>query len=112
MLQHQADAPLLGLPGQLLKIFHGAVAGVDGVGHVVQAGHNDRSINQAEHRGEQPFYLRGQAHVDHGGDGVTDLPADGAHDGLGDDHSRNQRAEGNHDHTHHFRAVPIFLVMD
>ena len=79
--------------------------GVDGVGHVVQAGHNDRRVNQAEHRGEQPFYLRGQAHVNHCGNGVTDLPADGAHDGVGDDYGGNQRAEGYHDHAHYFRAV-------
>ena len=78
--------------------------GVNGVGHVVQAGHNDGGVQQAEEGRKQPAHIGGEAGIHHRGDGVADLPSDGTHDGVGHQDRRHQGAEGHHDHAHHFGA--------
>ena len=87
----------------------GAVVGVDqlrvdGVCHVVQAGHDDGRIEQAKEGGEEQLDVGVQAHVDDVCDEITDLPADRADDGVCDKHGRHQRTEGHDDHADDFRA--------
>ena len=78
--------------------------GVDGVGHVVQSGHHNGGVQQAEEGRKQPAHIGGEAGIHHRGDGVADLPSDGTHDGVGHQDRRHQGAEGHHDHAHHFGA--------
>ena len=78
--------------------------GVDGVGHVVQAGDDQRGVQQAEDGRKDPAQAAGQAGVDHVGDGVADAPADGADDGVRHNDRDDQREEGHNDHRDVFRG--------
>ena len=72
---------------------------------MMESRHHNRRVEQAEQSRED--YAEGghQTTVNHIGDAVSDFPADGAYHRMGDDHRRNQGAEGHHNHAHHFRAV-------
>ena len=74
--------------------------GVDGVGHVVQAGHDERRVDGTEERGEQHADVGGEAPVHHVGDRVANGPADGPHDQVRDEHGGHERHERHHDHAH------------
>ena len=78
--------------------------GVDGVCHMVQSGHDDGRIQQSEYPREQHTEAGCQAAVHHVRNEVSDLPADGADNGMRDDHRGKQGAEGNHDHADDLRA--------
>ena len=71
---------------------------------MVQAGHDDRRVKQAEQGGEQELHMRVQAHVDDIRDKVADLPADGADNRMGNQHSRNERAYRHDHHADDFRT--------
>ena len=78
--------------------------GVDGVGHVVQTGHNDRCVQQAEQCGKEQLDIGCKAHVDDICDKITDFPANRADHGVCDEYSGNKCAEGNDNHADDFRA--------
>ena len=78
---------------------------VDRVGHVVQAGHDQRRIHQAEDGGKEPLDVGVQPHIDNRCNRIADAPADRADDGVGDDDGRHKRAERHNDHADHFGAM-------
>jgi len=78
-----------------------AQLGVDGVGHVVQTGDNQGSVEGAEDSAEDGTQGTGDTGVDEGGDEIADDPADGAQDEVSSHDSQQQAAEGNHDHGDH-----------
>lgn len=71
---------------------------VDGIGHMVQAGHDHGRVEETEDGGEEDVPVGGQAVIDDIGDAGTDFPADRADEDVSDDHRRHQRAEGHDDH--------------
>ena len=77
---------------------------IDGVGHVMQAGDDQRGINKTEDCAKDHAEGAGNASVDDVRNEGTDLPADGAKDSVGDDDGQHQTAEGHHDHGNDRRA--------
>lgn len=77
---------------------------IDGVGHVMQAGDDQRGINKTEDCAKDHAEGAGNAGVDDVRNEGADLPADGAKDSVGDDDGQHQRAEGHNDHRDDRRA--------
>lgn len=77
---------------------------VDGVGHVVQTGHDHGRVEETEDGGEEDVPVGGQAVIDDIGDAGTDFPADRADEDVSDDHRRHQRTEGHDDHGDNSRG--------
>ena len=77
---------------------------IDGVGHVMQAGDDQRGINKTEDCAKDHAEGAGNAGVDDVRNEGADLPADGAKDSVGDDDGQHQRAEGHNDHGNDRRA--------
>ena len=77
---------------------------INGVGHVVQAGDDERGINKTEDCAKDHAEGAGNASVDNIRDDGADLPADGAKDGMSDDDGQDQRAERYNDHRDDRRA--------
>ena len=65
----------------------------------MQAGNDQRGVDEAEDCPEDHLEGTGDPRVDHGGDSGADLPADGTQDEMGRHHRQQQAAEGNDDHT-------------
>ena len=70
---------------------------IDGVGHVMQAGDDQRGINKTEDCAKDHAEGTGNAGVDDVRNEGADLPADGAKDSVGDDDGQHQRAEGHNE---------------
>ena len=66
---------------------------INSVGHVVQAGDDERGVDKAEDSTKDDAEGAGNASVDNIRDDGADLPADGAKDGMSDDDGQDQRAE-------------------
>ena len=77
---------------------------IDGVGHVMQAGDDQRGINKTEDCAKDHAEGPRNAGVDDVRNEGADLPADGAKDSVGDDDGQHQRAEGHNDHRDDRRA--------
>ena len=77
---------------------------INGVGHVVQAGDDERGVDKAEDCAKDHAEGAGNAGVDDVRNEGADLPADGAKDGMSDDDGQDQRAEGHNDHRDDRRA--------
>ena len=77
---------------------------IDGVGHVMQAGDDQRGINKTEDCAKDHAEGAGNAGVDDVRNEGADLPADGTKDSVGDDDGQHQRAEGHNDHGDDRRA--------
>ena len=77
---------------------------IDGVGHVMQAGDDQRGINKTEDCAKDHAEGAGNAGVDDVRNEGADLPADGAKDRVGDEDGQHQRAEGHNDHRDDRRA--------
>src|SRR5699024_8441187 len=71
---------------------------VDGVGHMVQAGDDQRGVHKAEHGAEDDPERAGDAGVHGGGNSRADGPADGPQHEVGGHDRQHQAAEGHHDH--------------
>ena len=78
--------------------------GIDGVGHVMQTGHDERSVHSAEDRRKRNADVRAQAPVDRVGNGVANSPANGSDDDVRDKDRRHERHKRNDDHAHNLRA--------
>ena len=70
----------------------------------MQAGDDQRGINKTEDCAKDHAEGAGNAGVDDVRNEGTDLPADGAKDGMSDDDGQHQRAEGHNDHRDDRRA--------
>ena len=79
---------------------------VNGIGHVVQAGNDQRSVNKAENCAENHLERAGDTRIDHGGDSGTNAPADGTENKVGRNDRQQQAAEGDDNHRHHLRRNP------
>ena len=77
---------------------------INGVGHMVQAGDDQRCIHKAEDGTEHHAEGTGNARVDHIGDDRANLPADGTEHGVCNDNGQHQTAERHHDHGDDCRA--------
>ncbi len=71
---------------------------VDGVGHVVQTGDDQRSVDAAEDGAEEHAEVAGDACVNDGGDAGAESPADGAEDEVGSHDAQQDGAERDDDH--------------
>src|SRR5699024_5625547 len=77
---------------------------VDGVGHVVQAGDDQRGVHKSEHGAEDDAERARDAGVHGGRNRGAHGPADGAEHEVGGHDRQHQAAEGHHDHRDDGRA--------
>jgi hypothetical protein len=71
---------------------------VDRIGHVMQAGDDERGVEEPEDGAEQHADRAGDAGVDDRGDAEAEPPADGTEHEVGGDDGQDEGAERHDDH--------------